>query len=267
MSQDTVLDASLDGVELDLLCTFAGVTAPFPLHVRSTGPTYQQRLQSFRVARERLTARGLANERGPLGVAETFVRLLRTCVTTMDLVLSVGSDRLGAVLLAHRGPAVLSVRDLDDDSGGVRLAELPIDDAVDELLLLIPELDAPMTTPFNLPRKALDAVYRSLADRGTDRMDTHALDGLLHQHGIDDRLANRMVSQLQPVLGSGQAGLSQRGGYAGEWGRVGAEVHWLDTKHGRFRLAGNSEWVSVNPLFASDLAAEIRHLAAATSQD
>jgi EspG family len=262
-----MLDASLDGAELELLCTFAGVTAPFPLRVRSTGPTYQQRLQSFREARERLTARGLADERGPLGVADTFVQLLRTSVTTMDLVLSVGVDRLGAVLLAHRGPAVLGVRDLDDDSGGVRLAELPLDEAVDELLLLIPELDAPMTTPFNLPRQALEAVYRSLVDRGRDRLGTHELDDLLRRHGIDERLANRMVSLLQPVLGSGQAGLSERGGYAGEWGRVGAELCWLDTKHGRFRLAGNSEWVSVNPLFANDLAAEIRRLAAATSQD
>jgi len=33
----------------------------------------------------------------------------------------------------------------------------------------------------------------------------------------------------------------------------------------RFALAGNSEWMSVNPLFAYDLAGKIRHLAAATS--
>ena len=263
MDSRPVLDASLDGAELDLLCTFAGVSAPFPLRVRSAGPTNAERLRSFRAARDRLTARGLADERGPLGVADSFVRLLRTCATTLDLVLAIGDDRLGAVLLAQRGPAVLGVRDLDDDAHGVRLVELAIDDAVDELLLLIPELDAAMTTPFNLPREALGAVYRALLDRSGDRMDTHAFDELLRRQGIDDRLANRMVTLLQPVLGSGQAGLAERGGYAGEWRRVGEELRWLDTERGRFALAGNSEWMSVNPLFASDLAGKIRHLAAA----
>ena len=265
MDSRTVLDASLDGAELDLLCTFAGVSAPFPLKVRSAGPTNTQRQQSFRAARDRLMARGLADERGPLGVAATFVRLLRTCATTLDLVLSIGADRLGAVLLAQRGPAVLGVRDLDDDAGGVRLVELDIDEAVDELLLLIPELDAAMTTPFNLPRRALGTLYRALLDRAGDPLGTHELDELLRRNGIDDRLANRMVSLLQPVLGSGQAGLSERGGYAGEWRRLGEELHWLDTERGRFALAGNSEWVSVNPLFANDLAGRIRHLAAAAS--
>src|SRR5437660_1568629 len=265
MDSMAVLDASLDAAELDLLCTFAGVSAPFPLRVRSAGPSTERRLASFRAARESLTARGLADERGPLGVAASFARLLRTGSTTLDLVLSVGADRTGAVLLAHRGPAVLGVRDLDDSAHGVRIVELPFDDAVDELLLLIPELDAPMTNPFTLPRKALDAIYRELLDRGEHRLGTHELDELLARHGIDDRLANRMVSMLQPVLGSGQAGLSERGGYAGEWRRFGEELRWLDTERGRFALAGNSEWISVNPLFANDVTSKIRHLAAAMS--
>jgi ESAT-6 protein secretion system EspG family protein len=265
MDSRTVLDASLDGAELDLLCTFAGVSAPFPLRIRSAGPSNARRLDSFRAARERLTARRLADQRGPLGVAASFAELLRNCATTLDLVLSIGPDRTGAVLLAHRGSAVLGVRDLDDSAGGVRIVELPVDDAVDELQLLIPTLDAPMTTPFTLPRKALEEIYLALVDRGGDRLDTHELDELLRRHGIDDRLANRMVSLLQPVLGNGQAGLSERGGYAGEWRRVGEELRWLDTERGRFALAGNSEWISVNPLFATDLAGKIRHLAAATS--
>src|SRR5256714_12500369 len=102
MDSRTVLDASLDGAELDLLCTFAGVAAPFPLQVRSAGPGNEARLASFRAARERLTARGLADERGPLGGADTFVRLLRTCAGPLDLGRSVGPVPVGAVLLAHR---------------------------------------------------------------------------------------------------------------------------------------------------------------------
>lgn len=259
-------DATLDGAELDLLCTFAGVSAPFPLRVRAAGPSDAERYGTFRAARERLTARGLADHRGPLGVAERFVRLLRTGATTLDLVLAIGEDRLGAVLLAGGGPvAVLGVRDLDDDGRGARLVELPVDDAVDELLLLIPELDAAMTAPFTLPRSAMGTVYRELLERADRPLGTHELDDLLVRHGIDDRLANRMLSLLQPVLGSGQAGLSERGGYAGQWRRVGEELRWLDTERGRFAMGGTSEWISVNPLFANDLAGKIRHLAAAVS--
>jgi hypothetical protein len=267
MDSRTVLDATLDGAELDLLCTFAGSQAPFPLQVRSAGPSNARRLESFRAARGSLTARGLADERGPLGVAESFARLLRNRATTMDVTIAMGEDRTGAVLLAHRGLAVLGVRDLDDAGGGVRIVELPVDDAVDELILLIPELDAPMTTPFSVPRRALDAVYRALLDRGGDRLGGHELDELLGRHAIDDRTASRMVSALQPVLGSGQAGMAERGGYSGAWQRVGAEIRWLDTEAGRFALAGDSEWISVNPLFANDLAAKIRHLAATASRD
>lgn len=256
----TAFDASLDAVELDLLCKFAGVAAPFPLRVRASGATGDERLALFALARQRLAARGLADQDGPLGVAAIFVRLLRTGVTVLDLMLSIRERQLGAVLLGHQGEAVLAVADPDDAEPTARLVALPLDDAVDELLLLVPELDAPRITPFTLPRPALAEVYLALLERKSP-LDTHELDELLRAHGIDDRLANRMVSQLQPVLGSGQCGLAERGGYAGEWRRFGEELRWLDTDYGRLRLAGTNEWTSVNPLFANDLAAEIRRLA------
>ncbi len=264
MTSSTTFDASLDAVELDLLCTYAQVSAPYPLRARSVGATLTQRQQSFRAARQRLAARGLADDQGPLGVADAFVHMLRSGKTTFDVTLAIGGDRLGAVLLGHRGEAVLAITDLDAAEPMASLIALSVDDAVDELLLLVPELDAAMITPMTLPRKALAGAYRELIERG--RLGTHEMDELLRTHGIDERLAHRMVTQLQPVLGNGQAGLAERGGYAGEWRRVGEELRWLDTERGRFRLAGTSDWTSVNPLFANELAGEIRRMCAAVGR-
>jgi hypothetical protein len=262
----TEFDAYLDAVEMDLLCTFAGVPAPFPLRVPSVGATEDERRMIFHDAGAELADRGLADARGPRGVAEVFVRLLRTSPAALDLMLAIGEDRLGAVLLASGGDALLAIADLNETPPGTRLVALPLDDAVDELLCLIPELDAARTTPFTLPRRAVREVYRVLLDRarGNDgrELGTHELDELLATHGIDERLVNRMVTQLQPVLGNGQAGLTERRGYAGDWRRFGEELRWLDTEQGRFRLGGDADWTSVNPLFPNELYTAIRRLAA-----
>ncbi|HEV2781881.1 MAG TPA: ESX secretion-associated protein EspG [Actinophytocola sp.] len=267
MSTRTGFDASLDAVEIDLLCTYAGVPAPFPLRPRSVGATEVERRMHFGAARERLAARGLADERGPLGVAEILVHLLKSCPTALDLMLAIGARRLGALLLAHRGEALLAVCELDGPDHTAGLIALPPDDAVDELLLLLPELDAAKITPFTMPRGALVKVYRELLNRGRGGMGRYELDDLLGAHGIDERLADRMVTQLQPVLGNGQAGLARRAGYAGAWRRVGEELRWLDTERGRLRLGGNAEWTSVNPLFPNELYSAIRQLAASVGRN
>lgn len=265
MAVRTGFDASLDDVEMDLLCTYAGVPAPFPLRVRSVGATGTERRQLFAAARDRLAARGLADHRGPLGVAETLVYLLRSCRTTVDLVLAIRSERLGAVLLRHHHTAVLAVAELSSPGRPVGMVGLSPDEGVAELLRLIPDLNAAMTTPFTVPRRALTEVYRVLLSR-SGPMRTHELDELLATHGIDERLAHRLVTQLQPALGSGQAGLARRGGYAGDWRRTGEELCWLDTENGRFRMARTGDWTSVNPLFTNELYSSIRRLAASAEE-
>jgi hypothetical protein len=266
MTMRTGFDASLDAVEMDLLCTFAGVPAPFPLRVRSAGATQAERTRLFGAARERMAARGLADQRGPLGVAEVFVHLLKRCPTVLDLMLAIGPDRLGAVLLGYRGEAVLAVTELDDPDPSVGLVALEPDDATDELLRLIPELDAARATPFTLPRPALARVYRAMLDHGGE-LGRYQLDELLSQHSIDERLADRLVTQMLPVLGNGQAGLAQRRGYAGDWRRTGEELRWLDTGRGRLRLGGSAEWTSVNPLFPNELYGSLRQLAASVGRN
>jgi hypothetical protein len=248
--------------EVDLLCAAAGSAPPFPLRVRQVGRTSTERRAVLRAAGERLAARGLADERGPLGVAEAFAYLLQNAGTTLDLVLATGGDVLGAVVLARQDLAVLVTQELGTPDS-VTMAELRLDDAVDELLWLIPKHDAAVAAPFSLPKAALDRVYQALRGRQGTPVGPDEWDGLLAAHGIDDRLARRLVTHLQPVLGNGQMGLATRGGYANRWRRAGAELRWLDTERGRFQLVDTDDggWLSVNPMHGQDLAAAVRGLA------
>jgi hypothetical protein len=45
---------------------------------------------------------------------------------------------------------------------------------------------------------------------------------------------------------------------------VGEELRWLDTERGRYRLAGDAEWMSVNPLPRGEIRDAIRKLALKT---
>jgi hypothetical protein len=248
--------------EVDLLCTAANSAPPFPLRVPSKGVSSTERRAVLRAAGERLAARGLADERGPLGVAEAFAYLLQDARMTLDLVLSAGDDTLGVVLMARQDLAVLVTQELAAPDN-ICMAELPFDDAVDELLWLIPDHDAALAAPFSLPKAALNRVYRALLGRQGKPLGLAEWEQLLAAHGVDDRLARRLVTHLQPVIGNGQMGLATRGGYANTWQRSGGELRWLDTERGRFQLVDTDDggWLSVNPMHGQDLASAVRGLA------
>lgn len=253
---------TLGVAEVDLLCATADSAPPFPLRVRSSGTTSSERRAVLRAAGERLAGRGLADERGPLGVAEAFAYLLQDAHMTLDLVLSAGADALGVVLLARQDLAVLVTQELSAPEH-VQLAELPFDDAVDELMWLIPDLPAAMAAPFSLPKAVIDRVYRALLARQGKPLGLDEWEHLLAAQGVDDRLARRLVTHLQPVVGNGQMGLAARGGYANQWRRAGDELRWVDTERGRFQLVDTDDggWLSVNPMHGYDLAAAVRGLA------
>lgn len=248
--------------EVDLLCAAANAAPPFPLRVWSKGASSTERRAVLRAAGEELVARGLADARGPLGVAEAFAYLLQDARMTLDLVLSAGGSTLGAVLLARQDVAVLVTQALDAPDV-VAMAELSFDDAVDELMWLIPDHHPAFASPFSLPKAALDRVFRVLMGRRGQPLGRDEWDHLLAANGIDDRLARRMVQHLQPVVGNGQMGLATRGGYAKQWRRAGPELRWLDTENGRFHLVDtdDGDWLSVNPLHGQDLAGAVRGLA------
>jgi hypothetical protein len=255
-------------VEVDLLCTFAEVEPPFPLEIQSTGETDIERAVMFAGARDQLTERGLADEDGPLGVADDFVYLLRNATGVLDLVLAQEQRTLGAAVLAYRDEALLVTQDAADPAAMVRMKALSLDDAVEDVVHLIPTLGPSLTAPFNLPRRAVENAFTALVshipedDGAPDPLRSAEVDELLRTHGIDERVVRRMVSHLQPVLGNGQAGTAKRDQTEDQWRRTGAELSWLDTPRGRFRLAEDGEWISVNPLSAEEIRAGLRKLAA-----
>lgn len=255
--------APLHPVEVDLLCVFAEVEAPFPLEIPSSGQSEAEQRSLFRSAREQLTARGLADENGPMGVAEDFVFLLRSCTGVLDMVLAKEELLLAAAVLVHRDEALLVTQDLASDDGMVRMKAATLDEAIDDLARLVPRVDAPLTAPFSLPRRALEAAFSALIDRD-EPLTAQEIDEVLAGQGIDDRIVRRMVSHLQPVLGNGQVGVARRDDSEDQWQRVGAELRWLDTERGRFRLEGDAEWMSVNPLPRDEIRATIRKLAMQT---
>lgn len=259
----------LHPVEVDLLCTFAEVEPPFPLEIDSTGETDIERAVMYAGAREQLAERGLADDDGPLGVADDFVYLLRNATGVVDLVLAQEQRTLGAAVLTYRDEALLVTQDAADPAAMIRMKALSLDDAVEDLLRLIPVLDASVTAPFNLPRRAVQDVFNTLVSHmpeedgaAPDPLRSDEVEELLRTHGIDERVARRMVSQLQPVLGNGQAGTAKRDQTEDQWHRSGAELSWLDTPKGRFRLAEDGEWISVNPLSTDEIRAGLRKLAA-----
>lgn len=272
MELRSALGERLLPVEVDLLCMFAEVEAPFPLEVPASGVTDLEQRVRFGAAREQLTDRGLADENGPLGVAEDFVFLLRSSTGVLDLVLATERLDLAVALMTHRDESLLVTQELSDPDGVIRMKAVTLDEAVDDLMRLVPTLAAPLTAPFSLPRRALADAFEVMMSRlpndpetGTpDPMTASEVDDLLRSHGIDDRISRRMVTHLQPVLGNGQAGLARRDDTEDQWRRVGEELRWLDTERGRFRLAGDDTWLSVNPLPREEIRSELRKLAGRT---
>jgi hypothetical protein len=256
--------APLHPVEVDLLCVFAEVEAPFPLEIPASGQTDVEQRALFKSAREQLTDRGLADEGGPLGVAEDFVFLLRSCTGVVDMVLAKEELTVAAAVLVHRDEALLVTQDLASEEKLVRMKPATLDEALDDLVRLVPRVEAPLTAPFSLPRKAIEAAFQALVERD-EPLIAQEIDEVLRAQGIDDRVTRRMVSHLQPVLGNGQVGVARRDETTeDQWARVGEELRWLDTERGRFRLAGDAEWMSVNPLPRDEIRAEIRRLALKT---
>ncbi|PPK70095.1 ESX secretion-associated protein EspG [Actinokineospora auranticolor] len=258
------VEAWLHPAELDLLCTFAEIAAPFPLRAKALG----DRRAAYAAARAQLHARGLADHRGPRGIAADLVHLLREGAGALDIMVARRGQVHGAVVLAQRGEGLLITQDIRTAGARAHLLALSAHDAVDRMVDLVPDLAPALSAPFSVPRAALDRVHRAIQaatepDGSPRRLEPDEVDRLLRAHGIDDQTARKMATHLQPVLGNGQAGVAVRRGYGDEWTRSGDEVRWLDTARGRFRLAADEtgEWMSVNPLPREELRTQIRGLA------
>lgn len=234
-------------VELDLLATHAGVRMPYPVRVPCYGRTPAERRAVLAMAGATLTARGLADEAEPTGLAADLVTALRTTPSTVDLVLTgLAGGPVGMVAL-RCGRAVLVCRQrlTRVHANRVTVTRLGRDELADELFAAVPKLAGATVVPISLDARVLAAAGES---SGATRNRLRALTS-------DPEELDRLAELLPTVSGRGQLG-GTRGG------RRTAELSWLDSPAGRVRIDhGKDGWVSVNPLHPKDIHRFARRLA------
>ncbi len=220
-------------VELDLLATHAGARFPFPLRVPEFGRIPGEREVLLAAAGETLRSRGLASERGPLGIAAEVVTALGECRGTIDLVLTAPDAAIGVVAMAYRSWALVCRQPLTGDpaTNGMRIRRVAQNALADELIGMVPEVESAITMPITLP-----------PDGGAP--------------GVLDELG-RLLPEL---TGAGQLGAARRG--AGVANRVELELSWLDGPRGRVRVNRTEDgWLSVNSLRPTEMRSAVGNLA------
>ena len=122
-------------VELDLLAAHAGARFPFPLRVPEFGRIEGERDVLLAAAGMTLRMRGLAGERGPLGVAAEVVTALREYRGTVHLVLHGPGEVAGVVAMVYRSWALICDQPLTGDpSALVRIRRVAQNALADELI-------------------------------------------------------------------------------------------------------------------------------------
>jgi hypothetical protein len=215
-------------VELDLLATHAGTRFPFPLRVPELGRIEGEREVLLAAAGVTLRARGLAGERGPLGVAAEVVTALREYRGTVDLVLTGPGGSIGIVAMVYRSWTLICHQPMGSDpTDGVRIRRVAQNALADELIGMVPEVEPAVTMPITVP---------------PDGGDPDALDEL----GV----------VLPELTGSGQLGGSRRAT------RSATELSWLDGPRGRVRVNPTEDgWLSVNSLRHNEMRLVLNDLA------
>ncbi len=215
-------------VELDLLAAHAGARFPFPLRVPEFGRIAGEREVLLAAAGVTLRARGLASERGPLGVAAEVVTALREYRGTVDLVLTGPGGSIGIVAMVYRSWTLVCHQPLGGhQADGVRIRRVAQSALAYELLGMVPEVEPAVTMPITVPPDGGDPV---------------ALDEL----GV----------VLPELTGSGHLGGSRHGI------RSATELSWLDGPRGRVRVNPSEDrWLSVNSLRHNEMRLLLNELA------
>jgi hypothetical protein len=224
-------------VELDLLATHAGVRFPFPLRVPEFGRIPGEREVLLAGAGVTLRARGLAGERGPIGVAAEVVTALREHRGTVDLVLTgpdgvVGSV-VGVVAVVYRSWTLICRQRLtgDEATTGAWIRRIAQNALADELVRMVPEVEPAVVMPITL-RPA----------------------------GGDPGAVDELGVFLPELTGAGQLGATRRG--TGGAIRTGTELSWLDGPRGRVRVnRAHDGWTSVNSLRKNEMRSALDNLA------
>jgi ESAT-6 protein secretion system EspG family protein len=220
-------------VELDLLAAHAGVRFPFPLRVPEFGRIPGEREVLLAAAGVTLRARGLAGERGPIGVAAEVVTALREHRGTVDLVLTEPEGVVAVVAVVYRSWTLICRQRLTGAKAttGARIRRVAQNALAGELLRMVPDVAPAVVMPI------------TLRPEGGTSADVDELSVLLPE-----------------LTGAGQLGATRRGTGGGI--RTGTELSWLDSPRGRVRVhRADDGWTSVNSLRKSELRAALDNLA------
>ena len=204
-------------VELDLLATHAGARFPFPLRVREFGRIDGEREVLLAAAGVTLRARGLAGERGPIGIAAEVVTALREYRGSVDLVLAAPGAVTGIAAMVYRSWALICRQVITGDraADGMWIRRIAQTALADELAAMVPAAESVVTMPFTFP-----------------------------PDGGDPGMLDELTILLPELTGAGQLGASRRGGRRAE-----LELSWLDGPRGRVRVRRAADgWTSVNTL-------------------
>jgi hypothetical protein len=215
-------------VELDLLATHAGTRFPFPLRVPEFGRIDGERKVLLAAAGVTLRARGLAGERGPLGVAAEVVTALSEHRGTVDLVLIDPDGSVGVVAVVYRSWTLICRQSLTGPAAdGVWIRRVAQSALVDELIGMVPEVGSAVSMPITLP-----------------------------PDGADPAVLDELGVVLPELTGKGHLGGARRGT------RSGTELSWLDGPRGRVRVNHTEDgWLSVNSLRQKEIRLALNELA------
>lgn len=243
--------------EADLLAAHAGAGWPFPLRVPACGRIHGEREILLGAAGQTLSARGLADDAGPAGLAETAVTALRERRGVVHLVVAGEDGVTGVAALVHRSSALICTQRLDDDPAGtIALNRVPETSLVDAVLAAIPKKDAARSMPVAVPEYAVDAAMAVTEDED-DAARVRRLRALVQDSGGDPASLDHLAGLLVPLSGRGQLGATRDGRT-----RAGGEVSWVDGPRGRIRVNRPGDgWLSVNPLRPADLRFALGELA------
>ncbi|GGP55696.1 ESX secretion-associated protein EspG [Saccharothrix coeruleofusca] len=236
-------------VELDLLATHAGVRPPFPLRVPSSGRSADERDALLASAAHALCARGLATERGPVGVARELVEALRGYRAAVDVVVVGPAGEDCAVAVVHGDRAVVCRQPRPGGrAGAVHVTPVGATALGVELAAVVSAVPAAAILPITLPPGVVEDALRLLDDAPDTEATQRCVRDLVRTRGGDPSSVDRLVGLFPAVTGRGQLGLVLRSGARP------VELSWLDGPRGRVRVdRADSGWISLNPLRHDEL--------------